>query len=99
MGQTMKVHSIIGYDLDQKMMVGTVIDHGPYAAKMTGQYDEDSKTLSWTTKFKDPSGKPAIQKTDMTQKNETERMLVLSVPGSKEDEFKKFMQIKFVKRK
>ena len=29
MGQTMKVHSIVGYDLDQKKMVGTVIDHGP----------------------------------------------------------------------
>ena len=33
MGQTMKVHSIVGYDLDRKKMVGTVIDHGPYAAR------------------------------------------------------------------
>ena len=28
MGETIKVHSIIGYDLDRKKMVGMVIDHG-----------------------------------------------------------------------
>jgi len=99
MGQTMKVHSIVGYDLDRKKMVGTVIDHGPYAASMTGDYDKESKTVSWKTEAKTPSGKPMVQKTLITQKSADERSLVLSVPGKQEKEFTKFMQIRFVKRK
>lgn len=99
MGQTMKVHSIVGYDLDRKKMVGMVIDHGPYAASMTGDYDKEYKTVRWTTEAKSPSGKPMVQKTLTTQKNPDERMLVLSVPGQQKKEFTKFMQIRFVKRK
>ena len=98
-GQTMKVHSIVGYDLDQEKLVGKVIDHGPYAARMTGDYDKDSKTISWITKVKDTNGKPIVQKTLVTQKSADERALVLMVPGEQEDEFKKFMEIKLVKRK
>jgi len=99
MGQTMKIHSIVGYDLDQKKMVGTVIDHGAYAAKMSGDYDEDSKTVHWNTEAKDATGKPMVQKTSITQNSEDERILVLSVPGKKENEFTKFMQIRLIKRK
>ncbi len=99
MGETMKVHSIVGYDLEQKKMVGTVIDHGPYAASMTGDYDEESKTLTWMTKAKDANGKPMVQKTLVTQNSADERVLVLMVPGEEKDAFTKFMQIKFVKRK
>ncbi|MEN8154985.1 MAG: DUF1579 family protein, partial [Acidobacteriota bacterium] len=39
MGQTIKVHSIVGYDPEQKKLVGMVIDHGPYSARMTGRFD------------------------------------------------------------
>jgi Protein of unknown function (DUF1579) len=99
MGQTMKVHSIVGYDLDKQMMVGTVIDHGPYAASMTGDYEKQSKTVRWKTEAKDVNGKPMVQKTLVTQKNANERVLVLMVPGEKKKEFTKFMQIRFVKRK
>ncbi len=99
MGQTMKVHSIVGYDLDQKKMVGTIIDHGPYAASMTGDYDKESKTVRWKTEAKDPNGKPMVQKTLITQKNADERVLVLSVPGKQKNDFTKFMQIRFVRRK
>lgn len=99
MGQTIKVHSIVGYDLDRKKMVGMVIDHGPYSASMTGDYDEESKTVRWKTEAKTPGGKPMVQQTLVTQKKADERVLVLSVPGNQQDEFRKFMQIKFVKRK
>ena len=99
MGQTMKVHSIVGYDLDGKKMVGTVIDHGPYAASMTGNYDKQSKTVHWKTEAKDPNGKPMVQKTSVTQEGADERVLVLSVPGKQNDQFTKFMQIRFVRRK
>ena len=95
----MKVHSIVGYDLDKQKMVGTVIDHGPYAASLTGDYDKESKTIRWMTKAKDTNGKPIVQKTLITQKRADERVLVMMVPGDKKDEFTKFMQIKFVKRK
>lgn len=98
-GQTMKVHSVVGYDLDQEKLVGKVIDHGPYAARMTGEYDKESKTISWMTKVKDANGKPIVQKTLVTQKSADERVLKLMVPGEQKDDFKKFMQIKFVKRK
>jgi len=98
MGQTMKVHSIVGYDLDRKKMVGTIIDHGPYAASMTGDYDKESKTVRWKTEAKDPNGKPMLQRTLVTQKNADERVLVLSVPSKQKNEFTKFMQIRFVKR-
>ena len=98
-GQTMKVHSIVGYDLDKKKLVGTVIDHGPYAASMTGEYDKDSNTVRWKTEAKDPSGNPMLQMTTVTQKSADERVLVLSVPGEQKDKFTKFMQIRFVKRK
>jgi hypothetical protein len=99
MGQTMMVHSIIGYDQDKKKMVGTVIDHGPYAASMNGDYDKDSRTVRWNTEAKDPNGKLMVQRTLVTQKSADERMLVLSVPGKQENDFAKFMQIRFVKRK
>ncbi len=99
MGQTMKVHSIVGYDLDNKKMVGMIIDHGPYAARMTGDYDVKTKTVRWMTEAKDTNGKPIVQKTLITQKNATERELVLMVPGQEKNDFTKFMQIRFVKRK
>ena len=98
-GQTVRVHSIVGYDLDQKKLVGKVIDHGPYAASMTGEYDRKSKTLTWVTKAKYPNGKVMVQKTSHTQKNADERVLVLMVPGNEKDELTKFMQIRFVKRR
>ncbi len=99
MGQTMKVHSIVGYDPEQKRLVGTVIDHGPYAASMTGDYDAKLKTVSWMTQARDLNGNPMVQKTLVTQKNADERVLVLMVPGAKENAFTKFMQIRFVRRK
>ena len=80
-------------------MVGTIIDHGPYAARMTGDYDKKSKTVRWKIEAKDTNGKPMVQKSLITQKNANERVLVLMVPGEKKNEFTKFMQIKFVKRK
>ncbi len=99
MGQKMTVHSIVGYDLDLKKMAGKIIDQGPYAAKLIGEYDQESKTVNWTTTFKDPSGKPAVQKTSIKQISETERLLVLNVPAEEEGKFRKMMEIKFVKRK
>ena len=74
-GETMKIHSIVGYDLDKKKMAGMVIDHGPYAATMTGEYDPKSKTVAWMTSVKAPDGKPIVQKTVVTQKSEDERVL------------------------
>jgi len=99
MGQTMKVHSIVGYDPDQNKMVGTVIDHGVYAASMTGDYDRNSKTVRWKPEAKDAKGKPMVQRTLITQENANERVLVWMVPGKKEDEFTKFTQVRFLKRK
>ena len=98
MGRTMKVHSIVGYDLDRKMMVGTVIDHGPYAASMTGKYDKGTKTVHWKTEAKGSNGNPMVQKTSVTHKSADERVLILSVPGKQKNEFTKFMQIRFVRR-
>ena len=97
-GQTMKVHSIVGYDLDQGKLIGKVIDHGPYAASMTGEYDTKAKAVHWTTKAKMPDGTTIIQKTVVTQKSPDERVLVLSVPDKAGDGFVKFMEIKFTKR-
>lgn len=99
MGETIKVHSIVGYDLDQKKLVGTAVDHGPYMAKMTGNYDEKSKTVQWKTEVKDLQGKMLVQKTLVTQKNADERIIVLMVPDKKTDNFVKFMEVKLVKRK
>ena len=99
MDQTTTVHSIIGYDLDQRQMVGKVIDSGPYAASMTGDYDNESKTVRWITKVKDANGKPIVQQTVVTQKSADERVLVLSVPSKEKKEgFVKFMEIKFVRQ-
>lgn len=99
MGQSEIVHSIVGYDLDKKQLVGTVIDQGPYAAQMTGKYDKESSTVHWVTEAKMPNGDPMVQKTTITQKSEEERTLVLSMPGPTEGEFVKFMQIEYKKRK
>ncbi len=98
MGQTMNVHSIVGYDLDKKQLVGTVVDHGPYAASMTGTYDAKTKTVHWKTLAKDLEGKPMIQHTSVTHRSSSERVLVLKMPGAKKGTFVKFMEIKFVKR-
>lgn len=99
MGQKMKLHSIVGYDLDKKKLVGTVIDHGPYSASMTGEYNAKTNSVTWMTKAKTIQGKPMIQKTVLTQKSPNVRILVLKVPGAKQGEFNTYMQIKFTKRK
>ena len=98
MGQTMKIHSIVGYDLDEKKLVGMIVDHGPYSASMSGEYDAESKTVKWTTLAKAPNGNPMVQNTTVTQKSPNERVLVLMVPSGGEGEFSKFMQITFTKR-
>jgi len=99
MGQTIVVHSIIGYDLDKKSLTGMVVDHGPYAATMEGEYDPATKTVKWTTHAKTMTGEPMVQKTVMTLVNDDERILVLNVPGPKEGEVTKFMEIRYVRRK
>jgi hypothetical protein len=98
MGQTMTVHSVVGYDLDKKMLVGMIVDHGPYAATMTGEYDAESRTVTWMTRGKYPNGNPIAQRTVMTQKDAVTRELVLTVPGETEGEYNKFMQITYTKR-
>lgn len=97
-GQTIGVHSIVGYDLDKQQLVGMVIDHGPYAASMTGVYDAKTKAVTWTTHAKDAGGKPMVQTTTVTQTNADQRVLTLSVPGDNKEEFVKFMEITFSKR-
>lgn len=97
-GQTMSIHSIVGYDLDKKKLVGMVVDEGPYMANMTGEYDKESATVHWVTKAKDPEGNIMVQNTSITQKSEDERVLVLMVPGATEGETTKFMEIVFKKR-
>lgn len=99
MGQTVSVHSIVGYDLDQEKLAGTVIDHGPYAATMSGTYDAASGTVTWITRAKTPDGKPMLQRSTVTQESPNKRQLVLLVPGKGENELIKFMQITYVKRK
>ncbi|MEM8946386.1 MAG: DUF1579 family protein [Planctomycetota bacterium] len=98
-GQQVKVHSIVGYDLDRKKLVGTVVDAGPYAATMTGDYDAESNSVQWVTNIKYPDGTPGAQRTTVTQKTPDERILVLMVPGKKQGEFVKCMEIKFTRRK
>ncbi len=99
MGKTTTVHSILGYDLDKKQLVGTIIDHGPYKATMTGVHDAKSNTVSLTTRGRTADGKPGVQRTKITQKNPNERVLILLTPGKKKNEFTTMMKIKFVKRK
>lgn len=99
MDQTIKVDSIVGYDFEEKKMAGTIIDHGPYAATMTGDLDVESKTVHWTTQAKDVTGKPMVQKTMISQEDADKRVLVLMVPGAENGDFNTFMQITFVKRK
>lgn len=98
-GQTMSVHSVVGYDLNQKSLVGIIIDDGPYAANLKGDYDPATKTVNWMTKAKDLSGNPMLQKTQDTLNSPDERVMVMSVPGPQEGEFTKFMQITFRRRK
>lgn len=98
-GQKVKVHSVVGYDLDKKQLVGTMVDHGPYAATMAGKYDKKSKTVKWMIHAKMPDGTPMVQKSSITQTNANERVLVMMMPGKKKGELTKFMEIRFVKRK
>lgn len=97
-GQTMKIHSIVGYDPDQKKLVGTAIDQGPYAASMTGEYDEASKTIHWTTEARDMNGTPMLQHTKVTQTESGERTLILQAPNADTESPTTFMKIKFVRR-
>jgi hypothetical protein len=75
-------------------MIGQVFDDGPYAAKMRGDYNKESKSIHWKTE-----ANPIVQKTSVTQKISDERILVLSAPSGEKKEFIKFMQIIFAKRK
>lgn len=97
MGQEQKIHSIVGYDLDKKKLVGTIVDAGPYAATMTGEFVEKDNAVKWVTQAKGLDGKPMVQNTVLTNKSATERELVMLVPG-KEGKFNTFMRIVFTKR-
>lgn len=92
-GEPMKVHTLLGYDLDKKSLVGTIVDHGPYAATMTGNYDSKTKSVKWLTKAKFPDGKPLIQHTTVTHTDANKRLLVMEMGG------KKYMEIRYTKRK
>ena len=98
-GQPVTVHSIVGYDLDRKQLVGTVIDQGPYAASMVGDYDAKTNIVKWEIKAKAPDGTPMVQHVTITQKTADVRVLVMSVPGDTPSEFIKSMQITFTRRK
>ncbi|NNC87951.1 MAG: DUF1579 family protein [Akkermansiaceae bacterium] len=98
-GQTMKVHSIVGYDREKKRMTGMIIDDGPYAARMTGVYDKGSQTVHWKTVARGADGTPMFQETSVTQQGPDQRVLELAVSGEKEGPFTKFMRIEFVRRK
>lgn len=78
--------------------MGDLVDHGIYAAKMTGDDDVKSKTVTWKTEAKDANGKTMVQTTTVTQKTPDERVLVLKVSGKEKDDLTRFMQIQFVKR-
>lgn len=97
-GQSMAIHSIVGYDIDQKKLVATVVDQGPYAAKMVCRYDAKSKTEHWTTKVKDAAGKLIVQKTTIRHTKDGERLLELKVPDQ-DNAFVRFMRIKYLRRK
>ena len=99
MEDTIKVHSIVGYDLDRKKLVGMIIDHGPYPAYMTGEYDKAANTVHWVTEAKGMDGTPMTQQTAITQSDPDERILVLTVPGKAQNELKKFMEIRFIRQK
>ena len=99
-GQTTNVHAIVGYDLDREKLVGTVVDQGPYAAEMVGDYDPESKTIQWVTRVKAPDGTPITQKTTVTHTSDTQRLLVLSTTEADDKtKFRKFMEITYTKRK
>lgn len=98
MGQTTVVHSVIGYDLDEKALTGLVIDQGPYSAKMEGVYHPETRTVNWTIHAKTPDGDPMPQHTVMTMPNGDERILVMNMPGP-DGEMVKFMQVRYARRK
>ena len=98
-GRKINVHSIVGYDLDKKQLVGTIIDQGPYAAAMTGTLDPKANQVSWEIIGKMPDGKTLIQRTVVTQKSADERVLVAKRPGKIPGESSKYLEIRFKRRK
>ena len=99
MGETMRADTIVEYDLDEEKIVVIIVKHGAYEERMTVRYDEESKTVEWMTKARSPTGEPMLQKTRVTQKNADKRVLVMHMPVKERDEFVKFMQITYVRRK
>ncbi|MEM7456265.1 MAG: DUF1579 family protein [Planctomycetota bacterium] len=97
-GQRTSVHSIVGYDLNKKQLFGFVVDAGPYAATMTGEYDADTKTVQWTTNAQQIDGSPMVQHTTLTKISDTERKLVLAMPAEEGGEAVTVMEIMYTKR-
>ena len=96
-GQKMTVHSIVGYDLSTKKIVGTIVDHGPYKATLLGKYNAKTKTMTLETKGHHENGVPLVQKTTLTIKSPKQRVLLMKMPN-KEGKYIKFMKITFTKR-
>ena len=97
-GEKMVVHSVVGYDLDEKKLTGWAVDQGPYKAKMVGEYDKDKKMVKWTIHGKNVDGSKMTQHTEITQSSDSERRLVLYMPGE-DDKLRKQMVITYKKRK
>ena len=66
---------------------------------MTGDFDEEKNTVHWVTQAKDVDGSKMVQHTSITIKNADERVLVFKTSSEQKDEFNKFMQITFKRRK
>ena len=97
-GQTMRVHSVIGYDLDKGKLVGTQVDHGPYAATLTGAYNKEKKAVQWMIDGKDLMGNAMSQDAVAKLESEDVRTLEMHVPGAYGKKVK-YMHIRYVKRK
>ena len=98
MGRTMKVHSLVGYDIDEGKLVGTIVDDGPYKATLSGEYDPDTKSVTWMIKGKDPVGTEYFQKSVVTEISENERLLVLYLPVAVGEGYTRLMEVTYTRR-
>ncbi len=100
MNQKMTGHGSFGYDPTKKKFVGLWLESAsPYMSTMEGTFDEETRTMTMYMEGKDPTGAETKGKIVSVQRDDNHKtftMYMLS-PGT-EDEYTKFMQIKYKRR-
>ena len=96
MGVDFQGHGVYGYDAEKKTYVGQWFDSfGSPAMAMTGEWDKETRTMTYEGMAKGMDGKPAKHILASTYNDDGTRVLTMHIQSGQE--MQKFFEMKYTK--